>query len=43
MHQPPMIEQAMGTKTLALLRQFNAACASADDLDAATTAVFATH
>ncbi|MFF7334138.1 transposase [Streptomyces sp. NPDC008150] len=32
----------MGTKALALLRQFNAACTSADDLEATTTA-FATH
>lgn len=38
-----MIEQAMGTKTLALLQQFNAACTSADDLEAATTTAFATH
>ncbi len=33
----------MGTKTLALLKQFNAACASADDLKAATTTAFTTH
>ncbi|MGA5247446.1 IS110 family transposase [Streptomyces pseudogriseolus] len=43
MHQPPVIEQAMGTKTLALLKQFDAACTSADDLEAATTTAFAAH
>ncbi|MFD5714350.1 IS110 family transposase [Streptomyces pharetrae] len=43
MQQPPVIEQAMGTKTLALLKQFDAACSSADDLETATTAAFATH
>jgi transposase len=43
MHQPPVIEQAMGTKTLALLRQFDAACTSADNLEAATTTAFTTH
>ncbi|MDU0300368.1 transposase, partial [Streptomyces sp. PAL114] len=43
MHQPLLIEQAMGTKTLALLKQFDAACTSADDLEAAATTAFATH
>ncbi|MBW8796365.1 MAG: IS110 family transposase [Streptomyces sp.] len=43
MHQPPVIEQAMGTKALALLRQFDAACTSANDLEAATTTAFTTH
>ncbi|WP_367321800.1 IS110 family transposase [Streptomyces sp. HUAS ZL42] len=43
MQQPPLVEQAMGTKALALLRQFDAACTSADELEAATTAAFTTH
>ncbi|WP_329190874.1 IS110 family transposase [Actinacidiphila glaucinigra] len=43
MQQPPLVEQAMGAKTQALLRQFNAACASADELEAATVTAFATH
>ncbi|MFJ5221238.1 IS110 family transposase [Streptomyces sp. NPDC088354] len=43
MQQPPLVEQAMGAKTQALLRQFNAACTSADELEAATVAAFETH
>ncbi len=43
MQQPPLVEQAMGTKTRALLRQFDAACTSADELEAATVASFETH
>ncbi|MGW1973903.1 IS110 family transposase, partial [Streptomyces tubercidicus] len=43
MQQPHLVEQAMGAKTQALLRQFNAACTSADELEAATVAAFATH
>ncbi|SNT33923.1 Transposase [Actinacidiphila glaucinigra] len=43
MQQPPLVEQAMGAKTQALLRQFNAACTSANELEAATVAAFETH
>ncbi|WP_431965696.1 IS110 family transposase [Actinacidiphila sp. bgisy160] len=43
MQQPPLVEQAMGAKTQALLRQFNAACTSADELETATVTAFETH
>ncbi|MER6416515.1 IS110 family RNA-guided transposase [Streptomyces humidus] len=43
MHQPPLVEQAMGTKALALLRQFEAACTSADELEAAVVDAFTAH
>ncbi|WP_262706435.1 MULTISPECIES: transposase, partial [Streptomyces] len=43
MRQPSLVEHAMGTKTLALLRQFDAACASADELEAAAVDAFASH
>lgn len=43
MRQLPQVEQAMGCQTLALLRQFEAACTSADDLTAAAVASFDTH
>lgn len=43
MHQLPLVEQAMGKKTLALLRQLDAACASADDLEQAVTESFSQH
>ena len=36
----PLVEQAMGRQTLALLRQLDAACASADELEQAAIAVF---
>jgi hypothetical protein len=35
MRQLPLVEQAMGRQSLALLRQLDAACTSADDLEAA--------
>jgi len=35
MRQPPLVEAAMGAKTLALLRQLDAACQSAEDLEKA--------
>ena len=41
--QPPAVEQAMGAKTRALLRQLDAACASADELEAAATDSFNQH
>ncbi|KAK1182140.1 IS110 family transposase [Streptomyces sp. NBS 14/10] len=43
MQQPPLVEQAMGAKARALLRQFDAACASADELEAATISSFEAH
>jgi hypothetical protein len=36
MRQLPLVEQAMGRQTLALLGQLHAACAAADDLQQAT-------
>jgi transposase len=43
MRQLPLVEQAMGRQALALLRQLDAACASADDLEAAATESFNQH
>jgi hypothetical protein len=43
MRQLPLVEQAMGRQALALLRQLDAACASADDLEAAATGSFSQH
>jgi transposase len=43
MRQLPLVEQAMGRQTLALLRQLEAACASADDLEAAAVESFNQH
>jgi hypothetical protein len=43
MHQLPLVEQAMGRQALALLRQLDAACAAADDLQAAATESFNQH
>jgi transposase len=43
MRQLPLVEQAMGRQTLALLRQLEAACAAADDLEAAATESFNQH
>jgi transposase len=43
MRQPPQIEDAMGHKTRALLRQLDAACTSADELEQAATASFNQH
>jgi len=43
MRQLPLVEQAMGRQTLALLRQLDAACASADDLEQAAIASFNQH
>jgi transposase len=41
--QPEPVESAMGRKTQALLRQLDAACASADELEQATTDSFNQH
>jgi transposase len=43
MRQLPLVEDAMGRQTLALLRQLDAACASADDLEQAAIASFNLH
>jgi transposase len=43
MRQLPLVEQAMGRQALALLRQLEAACASADDLEQAATESFNQH
>ncbi|MFG2857353.1 IS110 family transposase [Streptomyces mirabilis] len=43
MRQLPKVEQAMGHQTLALLRQLETACTSADDLTAAAVTSFDTH
>jgi transposase len=43
MRQLPLVEEAMGRQALALLRQLDAACQSADDLEAAATESFNQH
>ncbi len=43
MRQPALVEQAMGRQTLALLRQLDAACQSADDLQQAAEESFNQH
>jgi transposase len=43
MRQLPLVEQAMGRQTTALLRQLEAACASASDLQAAAVESFNQH
>ena len=43
MRQLPLVEDAMGRQALALLRQLDAACASADDLEQAAVASFNQH
>ena len=43
MRQLPLVEQAMGRQALALLRQLDAACHSADDLEQAATESFNLH
>ena len=43
MRQLPLVEQAMGSQALALLRQLDAACASADDLEQTTVESFNQH
>jgi transposase len=43
MRQLPLIEQAMGRRTLALLGQLDAACAAADDLEQAAAESFNQH
>ncbi|MGD3112100.1 IS110 family transposase [Streptomyces sp. YGL11-2] len=43
LHQLPLVEQAMGRQTLALVAQLDAACRAADDLAAAAAEAFAAH
>jgi transposase len=43
MRQLPLVEDAMGRQALALLRQLDAACTAADDLEQATTESFNQH
>jgi transposase len=43
MRQLPLVEDAMGRQTLALLRRLDATCASASDLEQATVASFNQH
>ena len=43
MSQPPLVEDAMGRQALALLRQLDAACTSASDLEQAVTDSFNQH
>jgi transposase len=43
MRQPPLVEDAMGRQSLVLLRQLDAACASASDLEQAATGSFSQH
>lgn len=43
MRQLPLVEEAMGRQTVALLRQLDAACTSADDLAQATVESFEKH
>ena len=42
-HQPPLVEQALGKQTLALLMQLEAACTAADDLAKAVAQAFPQH
>ena len=43
MRQPPLVEQAVGRQALALLRQLDAACAAASELERAATESFSQH
>lgn len=43
MRQLPLVEQAMGQQTIALLRQLDATCISADELADAADEAFSTH
>ena len=43
MRQPPLVEHAMAQRTLALLRQLDAACQSADQLEQQVVASFNQH
>jgi transposase len=43
LHQPPVVENAMGIQLSSLLRQFEAACAAAEELAEAASAHFEQH
>jgi transposase len=43
MRQPPLVEEAMGRQSRALLRQLDAACQNASDLEAAAIESFSQH
>lgn len=43
LHQPPLVEQAMGRQTRALVAQLDTACRAADDLAEAAAEAFAGH
>lgn len=43
LHQPPQVEEAFGRQATALLRQLEAACTNADQLEAATREAFEQH
>lgn len=43
LHQAPTVENAVGIRLLALLRQFDAACIAADELAEAASAHFEQH
>ena len=43
LHQPPLVEDAYGCQTLALVRMLDAACATADELETATATSFTHH
>jgi transposase len=43
MRQPPLVEEAMGRQSRALLRQLDAACQNASDLEAAAIGSFSQH
>jgi transposase len=43
LHQPPVVENAMGIHLAAMLRQFDAACTAADELAEAAIAHFEQH
>ena len=43
MRQPPLVEEAMGRQARALLRQLDAACQNASDLEAAAIESFSQH
>lgn len=43
LHQPPLVEEALGQQTSALLRRLNTACLNADQLEEATAQAFEKH
>jgi transposase len=43
LHQPPLVEDALGRQALGLLRQLDTACANADELATAAIEQFEAH